>query len=141
MTKKRYAELTKEEEAAFVTELSRLYTFGSACLIASAISANEDSKGWPFVSLGSAGDNIDISLCDALDLLYEGSKNALIRDMMTSPLNLLKTMHGQDLEKHIIHEAMHDAFCLGMAATSLLELDFSGVEDVLTRMRGDNDNV
>ena len=83
--KKRREELTEQEDLAFTAELARMFIFGSACLYASADNLDEDHKGWPPISVHVAGMEVQIPLCDALDVLYESSRVAVLNDVLAKP--------------------------------------------------------
>ena len=128
---KKLKDLTEHEQIAFVTELARMHTFGLACLIASAQNLNEEQQGWPPISIGTAGEDIQVSLCDALDMLHGNAKATVTQDITSRPFGLLLLSSIEHIEELVTHEAMHDAFCLGVASVSLMELDFSGVDEIL----------
>ena len=136
----RFEDLTEQEQTDFVKELQRIYNFGSACLLASAINANHNRSGWPTICLDSTPNNdIEISLCDPLDIIRD-SNLANIAIEARSLFGFLKTLaSNNELESLAVHQAMHDAFSLGIAAASLFELDFSGADEILDQLRGDVD--
>ncbi len=132
--KKLFKEMTEEEKIAFANEVGRMYMNGAACLQAAAKNANEDLQGWPRITLYDSGNFVETPICDALDLLFEASKQDIMHNMdfMTVVGN------GEKLLKLVVHQALHDAFCLGMTAVEEMEMDFRGSEDFLSR--GNNDN-
>ena len=142
--KKRFEELTEQEQLAFVKELARMQNFGSACIIASAINLQQEDKGWPLISIESSGETIQIPLCDSLDILRDSSRMATlleIREITSGLFGFLFQSAIPDPEEFAVHSALHDAFCLGIAAVSLLEMDFSGVEDILAQINTGNTDV
>ena len=141
--KKRFKDLTDQEQIAFVHELARMQNFGSACLTAAAINLNkEEEKGWPMIAIESSGEEIQVSLCDGLDLVRDSAKVSVfleIQDLTKGLFGFLLASSMPDPEELAIHSALHDAFCLGVAAVSLMEMDFSGAEDILAQIEKDND--
>lgn len=135
--RKRHEELNQVEEDAFVAELTRLFIFGSACLAVAADNANCEQKGWPTIDIGA---NIEVPLCDALDLLREGAKTALFQQIRSIPIGVIAESHT-NLEDLSIHEAMHDAFCLGIALVTMMEMDFRGVDELVEKIRKANDDA
>ncbi len=126
--KKLFKEMTEEEKIAFANEVGRMYLNGDACLQAAAKNANEDLKGWPRITVYETGNVVETPICDALDLLFEASKQSIIQnlDFMTVIGN------GERILKLAVHQALHDAFCLGMTAVEEMEMDFRGSEDFLS---------
>ena len=134
--RKEFVDLTNQEQADLMQEVLRFRYFGSACLLASAANADRSSKGWPTLNLESS-DDVEINLCEVLDLIHEYATFEVTTDMTNAPLGMLMLL-GPDIPAAIIHQAMHDAFCFGVAAVSMLELDFSGAEDFMDKLRGED---
>ncbi len=132
--KKLFKEMTEEEKIAFANEVGRMYMNGSACLQAAAKNASEDIKGWPKITVYESGNVVETPICDALDLLFEASKQDIMQnlDFMTVVGN------GEKLLQLVVHQALHDAFCLGMTAVEEMEMDFRGSEDFLSGGKNDN---
>lgn len=135
--RKKYEELNESEKHAFVNELARMFKFGSACIIASAKNEGAERGGWPPISIGI---DLQVSMCDALDFLRKTSREGVIRELMKKPFGLAMVSIS-DIEELAVHEAMHDAFFFGIAAASLMELDFSGVEEILQSIEEDDSHV
>ena len=114
--------------------------FGSACLAASARNLGAEPKGWPLVSIGKLGADVQVPMCDILDTIRESAKATVTQDVMSRPFGFLLLSSIQQLEELAIHEAMHDAFCLGIAAVSLLEMDFAGVEEIIDEINRGSQN-
>lgn len=138
--KKRRDELTVQEEEALTAEIARIFIFGSACTFAAAENAHEDTKGWPPISITSGVDEIQVSLCDVLEVLHESSNKALTHEIAGSLFGFLVADSPEEVERLATHDAMHSAFCFGIAASTLLEMDFSGVEEVVARITQEIDN-
>ena len=135
--KKKYNELTQEEETEFINELGKMFTFGSACLVTAAKNVGAESSGWPHISVGL---DTEVSMCEALDLLRKSSRSAMIRDLTERPFGFLLMGSAEQLEELAVHEALHDAFCLGMAAVSLMEMNFDGVDELLSQIQQDDND-
>jgi len=125
--KKEIDELTKEELLEIAAEITRMFTFGSACLVTAARNANQSPKGWPSVITGDT----EISLCNILDTLVDYN----VEDVANNLGYMAAMADPEELAKVSLHQAMHDAFCLGIAAVTLMEMDFSGLEEVLDELR------
>ena len=132
--KKLFKEMTEEEQTAFASEVGRMYLNGSACLQAAAKNASEDIRGWPRITVYETGNVIEAPICDALDLLFEASKQDVMQNIDFATI----IGNGERLLQIAVHQALHDAFCLGMTAVEEMEMDFRGSEDFLSR--GNNDN-
>jgi len=139
---KSFKDLTDEEKASLFEELRRMLTFGSACLTAASKNANEDVVGWPFISINDRSSDSEVSLCDAFDVLHDIICEHAIRNLI-SPffLDTGKFPDSKLIMKAIIHELMHNAFYLGVAAVTLMEMNFAGVEDALRDLQNGKDDV
>ena len=126
-----YEEMNEEEKLAFVVEVFRLYKFGAACIMTSARNAGESEKGFPYIEVETPNGHISTHLCDALTILYEASTERYMQQLIrTSALKNEPIIDNIEIIR-VIHDSMHDAFYLGIAAASLLELDFNGIENTL----------
>lgn len=130
--KKHFNDLTQLERAKALEEIARMYRFGSACIDASAKNAGENRTGWPSIEVISEGNVAHVALCDILDVLTETIKSGMFKKL---GLGIMFTPPEEVVEA-ITHQAMHDAFCMGIAMSSLLELDFTGVEDFMDQSGG-----
>lgn len=134
--KKLFKDMTNEEQIAFTNELSRMYTRGAACLDAAAKNANEKPHGWPLITVYGSGNVTETPICDALHILYKSGQS----DIMHNVNFLTILSNSEAMLEMSIHQAMHDAFCLGIAAATDMEMDFRGFEDFLDRKDNDNDS-
>jgi len=139
---KSFKDLTDEEKALFFEEINRMLTFGSACLTAASKNANEDVAGWPFISISNRLNNSEVSLCDAFDALHNITCKLTVRNIIV-PFFLSngKLPDSEVVMEAIIHNLMHDAFFLGVAAVTMMEMSFAGVEDVLRDLQNGKDDV
>ena len=131
--KKLFKNMTKDEQTAFANELHRIYMNGTACLQAAAKNANEKFQGWPLITTYDSGNVVETPICDALDVLLEVNKQEVMQGM-----NLLSLMSSGEATLHmILHQTLHDAFCLGIAAVTEMEMDFNGYLDFLQQKDDD----
>ena len=132
--KKFFKEMTEEEQIAFANEVGRMYMNGAACIQAAAKNANEDLQGWPRITVYDSGNPVETPICDALDLLFEASKQDIMQNLEF--MTILSS--GEKILKLAVHQALHDAFCLGISLMTEMEMDFDGFSDFLHR--GNNEN-
>lgn len=141
MTRKRYKDLTDEERKAFTKELSRMYIFGSACLLAAARNIDSENMGeWPPISIDDLNFSIQVSICDALTFMHEVSRESMIREFI-SKSSFTSGLTRELVEDFISHESMHNAFCLGVAAVSLMEMNFGGTEEIMQNFHIEDDDA
>jgi hypothetical protein len=136
--RKRFDQLTHEQKLALGLEVMRLSKFGSACIVASAINVDERTIGWPTIHIPKDDEDTEVSMCDIFEFTYGLAKHSIQQEFMTTPEGLLMSFFAStNMEELSVHDAMHTAFCLGVAAVSLLELDFAGVDEVYDQIKGD----
>lgn len=125
--KKDLEELTQEELIELSTEITRMFTFGSVSLLVAAKNSGNSPKGWPTVNV----EDLEVSLCHILDVILDYNAE----DAAKSLGALASMLEPVEVAKLAVHQAMHDAFCLGVASVTLMEMDFSGLEDALDELR------
>ena len=128
--KKDVSELTPVEDAEFRKELLRIFVYGTATQIVAAKNANEDSKGWPHIIFPGETGEVEVSFCHALETILEYNQERMIKGIGI----LAFTMSAQEVMAQAIHEAMHDAFCIGLGAATMMEIDLTGMEEKLDEL-------
>ena len=123
-------DLTETEQHEFEKELFRLFKLGAAIQIVASKNAGEESKGWPFITFMGEDSEVDVSFCHVLETMLQRSQISVIQNM--GALAFVSSV--QDIMSLAIHEAMHDAFCLGLAARTMYEMDLKGLEETLDEL-------
>jgi hypothetical protein len=125
--KKSIEELDVQEKDAFDAEILRMFKLGAAMQVTAAKSAGEESKGWPHIAFTCEGRELEVSFCYVIDQMLEYNKRKTIEGLGVLALML----SSEDLSNTIVHDTMHDIFCLGLAATVMLEMDISNLTEEL----------
>lgn len=125
--KKEVADLTEAEEEEFHKELLRLFKLGAAIQVVASQNAGEDSKGWPFITFMGEDSEIEVSLCHALEAILNFNQQKVISSLGVQAF----TTSVRDIMDLAIHDALHDAFCIGLAARTMYEMNVDGLEEML----------
>lgn len=128
--KKDTKELTENEELEFCTEILRLFKMGAAMQMTASENADEESKGWPFIEFMGDDSDVKISFCHVLETVLEFNRAKVLSSL--GPIVFSVSIEAiMDLA---IHDAMHDAFCLGLAIRDMYEMDLKGLEELLDEL-------